>query len=92
MDAAALAAMRHLDGIEAWAARAENVMAQLSGLTPSALRVIFTEWPLVSAPMAQDLSNASRAAVQRNLTWMEAQGLIREMTGQGRFRMWSVKS
>jgi Fe2+ or Zn2+ uptake regulation protein len=38
------------------------------------------------------LSHASRAAVQRNLAWMEAQGLIREMTGQGRFRMWSAKS
>ena len=40
------------------------------------------------AAMAEALTGASRAAVQRNLAWMEAQGLIREVTGQGRYRMW----
>jgi Fe2+ or Zn2+ uptake regulation protein len=44
----------------------------------------------VSAPMAEALTGASRAAVQRNLAWMEARGLIREVTGQGRFRMWRI--
>jgi hypothetical protein len=36
------------------------------------------------------LSNASRAAIQRNLAWMEAHGLIREVTGHRRYRMWSL--
>lgn len=90
MDSAALTAMRHLDNIEAWTGWAETVMAHLSGRTPVALRRIFTEWPLVSAPMAQSLSNASRAAVQRNLAWMETHGLIHEVTGQGRYRMWKA--
>ena len=40
--------------------------------------------------MAEQLTGSSRAAVQRNLAWMEAQGLIREVTGQGRFRMWKA--
>jgi hypothetical protein len=40
------------------------------------------------APMAEGLTGSSRAAVQRNLAWMEARGLIREVTGQGRYRMW----
>jgi Fe2+ or Zn2+ uptake regulation protein len=52
------------------------------------LRAVLTEWPVVSAPMAETLTGASRAAVQRNLAWMEAQGLIREVTEQVRFRMW----
>jgi hypothetical protein len=38
--------------------------------------------------MAEALTGASRAAVQRNLKWKEDRGLIREVTGQGRFRMW----
>jgi DNA-binding MarR family transcriptional regulator len=38
--------------------------------------------------MAETLIGVSRAAVQRNLAWMEARGLIYEVTGQGRFRMW----
>lgn len=88
MDCAILTAMRHLDDLEAWSTRANIIMAPLSGRTPLALRAVLTEWPLVSAPMAETLTNASRAAVQRNLTWMEARGLIREVTGQGRFRMW----
>jgi len=88
MDSAILTAMRHLEYIEAWAAHAKTAMVPLSGRTPPALRAVLTEWPLVSAPMSEALTGASRAAVQRNLAWMEARGLIREVTGQGRFRMW----
>jgi hypothetical protein len=90
MYSAILTAMRTLDDIEAWNGRVEQVMAQLSGRTPVALRKTFSQWPLVSAPMAEAVTGASRAAVQRNLTRMEASGLIREVTGQGRFRMWRI--
>jgi len=90
METACLTAMRHLDDIEAWSARAEAEMSPLSGRTPPALCAVLTEWPLVSAPMAEALIGASRAAVQRNLAWMEVRGLIHEMTGQGRYRMWRV--
>jgi hypothetical protein len=88
MESALLAAMRHLDQIEDWSVHAATVMAPLSGRTPALLRSALTDWPLLSAPMAEALTGASRAAVQRNLTWMEGRGLIREVTGQGRFRMW----
>ena len=88
METACLTAMRHLDDIEAWSARAETEMIPLSGRTPPALCAVLTEWPLVSAPMAEALTGASRAAVQRNIAWMEEKGLVREMTGQGRYRMW----
>ena len=88
METACLTAMRHLDDVEAWSARAEAEMTPLSGKTPRALRAVLTEWPLVSTPMGEVLTNASRAAVQRNITWMEARGLIREVTGQGRFKIW----
>ena len=88
METACLTAMRHLDDIKAWAERAKTAMTPLSGRTPPSLRAVLTEWPLVSAPMAEALTGASRAAVQRTLAWMEAQGLIWEMTGQGRYRMW----
>lgn len=42
--------------------------------------------------MVEALTGASRAAVQRNLAWMQARGLVYEMTGQGRFRMWRATS
>jgi len=88
METALLASMHHLDQVEAWDVRAQSVTASLSGRTPPALRTVLTAWPLVSAPMAEALTGASRAAVQRNLAWLEARGLIREVTGQGRFRFW----
>ena len=88
METACLTAMRHADDIDAWSVWAEIVMTPLSGKTPPALRAVFNEWPLVSDPMAEALTGASRAAVQRNLAWMEARGLIREMARQGRYRMW----
>ena len=88
METASRTAMRHLDDIEAWTDRAEAEMARLSGRTPPALRAVLSEWPLASAPMAAVLTGASRAAVQRNLAWMEERGLVREVTGKGRYRMW----
>jgi len=92
MATASLTAMRHLDDIQAWSARADAAMVRLSGKTPPALRTVLTEWPVVSAPMAEALTGSSRAAIQRNLAWMEARGLIREVTGQGRYRMWRALS
>jgi len=90
IETACLTAMRDLDDVEAWAARAEAEMMPLSGKTPPSLRAVLIEWPVVSAPMAEALTGASRAAVQRNLAWMETRGLIREVTGQGRFRIWRI--
>jgi hypothetical protein len=90
METACMTAMRHLDDIEAWSARAETEMRALSGRTPPTLRSVLTEWPIISGPIAEALTGASRATVQRNLAWMEDHGLIREMTGQGRYRMWQA--
>ena len=83
-------AMRHLDQLEEWEMTARGRVAGLSGRTPPQLIEALLGWPVVTAPMAEELTGASRAAVQRNLAWFEAEGLIQELTGQGRFRMWRV--
>lgn len=90
MESAVFAALRRLEEIEAWAAAAERAMAPLSGKTPPMLRAVFTSWPLVSAQMGETLTGSHRATVQRNIDWMEERGLIREVTGQGRYRMWRI--
>lgn len=84
-------AMRHIDQLERWETTARDRAARLSGRTPPRLIEIFCSWPLVSAPMAEELTGVSRAAIQRNLAWLEAQGLVKEVTGQGRFRVWRAK-
>ena len=45
----------------------------------------------LAAPQADAGTGASRAAVQRNLDVLVDRGLIREVTGQGRFRVWAVR-
>lgn len=86
-----LAAMLQLDRVDAWAARATAALAHLSGRTPPRLIAALATWPMLSAPLAERLTGASRAAVQRNLDVMAAAGLIREVTGQGRFRLWAAR-
>ncbi len=87
---AALAALLHLDRVSAWEARARAETQDLSGRTPPVLIDVLTAWPMVSAPLAEELTNASRAAVQRNLDGFMRRGLIREVTGQGRYRVWTA--
>ena len=90
VESAILKAMRQLDQLERWQSEARDRTAKLSGRTPGQLLAVLAEWPLVSSPMAEHLTGASRAAVQRNLTLLMDHGLIREVTGQGRYRFWSI--
>ena len=85
MESGVLTACRRLDQIEVWAGRAGAAMSGLSGRTPARLRSALANWP---APMAEAVTGASRTAVQRKLAWMESRALVREVTGQNRFRMW----
>ncbi|MFD1740204.1 helix-turn-helix domain-containing protein [Cypionkella sinensis] len=87
---ASLAALMLLDRITAWERHARGVLYDCSGRIPGALVAVFVRWPMVSAAMAETHAGASRAAVQRNLDLMAARGIIREITGQGRYRIWAA--
>lgn len=76
-----------LDRLAGWQARAA---AAPSGRTPPRLVVALRDWPLLSVPMAEHLTGASRAAVRRNLDRLAGLGLVHEITGQGRFRVWAA--
>ena len=88
---AVLAALMTLDRLAAWRARAGAETADLSGRTPARLIGALAAHPMLAAPQAEAETGASRAAVQRNLDVLQARGLIREVTGQGRFRVWAAK-
>ena len=82
---AVLAALLHLDRVTVWQINAAQSVADLSGRTPALLVALLARWPMVSAPMAETETGASRAAVQRNLQSLTQRNLIREVTGQGRY-------
>jgi hypothetical protein len=88
---AVLAALMTLDRLSTWRARAVAETADLSGRTPARLIAALAAQPMLAAPLAEAETGASRAAVQRNLDLLQARGLIREVTGQGRFRVWAAK-
>ena len=48
------------------------------------------EAAVLGAAQEKAETGASRAAVQRNLDVLTARGLAREVTGQGRFRVWAA--
>lgn len=87
---AVLAALMTLERLAAWRARAEAETADLSGRTPARLIAALAAHPMLGAPEAEVGTGASRAAVQRNLAVLETRGLVREVTGQGRFRVWAA--
>jgi hypothetical protein len=90
-EASCLAALLSLERLEAWRRRAGAASVGWSGRTPARLIDALADWPLVSAAMAETETGASRAAAQRNLDRLFDAGLIREVTGQGRFRLWAAK-
>ncbi|HMO73026.1 MAG TPA: helix-turn-helix domain-containing protein, partial [Paracoccaceae bacterium] len=89
-EAGCLAALGLLDRLSAWQSRATAATTSLNGRTPGRLIAVLATWPVVSASFAETEAQASRAAVQRNIDRLAERGLIREITGQGRYRLWTA--
>jgi hypothetical protein len=79
-----------LERMQAWRVRAEDAVADLTGRTPRLLVALLSARVAVSAQDAADAGSVSVSAAQRNLALLTARGLAREITGQGRFRMWTA--
>lgn len=88
---AVLAALMRLERLAAWQARALVETVDLSGRTAARLIAALAAQPMLAAPQAEADTGASRAAVQRNLDVLMSRGLLREVTGQGRFRVWAAR-
>ena len=87
---AVLSALMQLERLADWRARAVAATADLKGRTPERLIGALLAHPMLGAAQAEAETGASRAAVQRNLDLLIARGLVREVTGQGRFRVWAA--
>ena len=83
-------ALYHLERITKWQERAEKYSATKSGKTPRQLIDLFAAWPTLSAPIAQSQSSSSAPSINRNITALYRARLIREMTGQTRYRFWTA--
>jgi hypothetical protein len=88
---AVLSALMALERLAQWLKMAEAETTDLQGRTPSRLIAALAAHPMLGAAQAEAETGASRVSVQRNLDLLQARGLVREVTGQGRFRVWAAK-
>jgi hypothetical protein len=79
-----------LERMQIWRARSEAAIADLSGRTPRRLVAALAARYAVAAPEAARACAVSVSAAQRNFATLTARGLAREITGQGRFRVWTA--
>jgi hypothetical protein len=83
-------ALAMLERMQSWRVRSEDAVADLSGRTPRRLVALLAARVAVSAQDAADAGGVSVSAAQRNLALLADRGVAREITGQGRFRMWAA--
>ncbi len=91
VEAGAGAALLTVERLTEWEARARAGAGDLSGRTPPRLIDLLARRFAVSGPAAAEACGVSVSAAVRNLALLERRGLLREMTGQGRFRLWSAR-
>lgn len=88
---ACLAARLHLGSLTRWRARADQTTADLSGRTVPAVLEIFGDLPHVTPEIAARIAGATQRSIRNCLNLLEDRGVIREITGYRRSRVWEAK-
>jgi hypothetical protein len=88
---ACLRAQRQLDDLEAWRERAGDATRDLNGRSPALLLRLFEARPVVSANDCASALERTPAQTRMLLRTFEDRDLIREVTGQKRFRFWRAR-
>lgn len=89
---AATGARRMLGAVAAWRQRALAEATLIKG--GNALRVVevLAAHPLMTTAMVEDAAGISRATSERLLARLRDRGVLREITGTRRFRLWTAAS
>lgn len=76
--------------IRDWSARARSATAPIKGDNAARVIAVLAARPLVSAMEVEARAGVSRPTAERMLKRLTDLGLIREVTGHRRFRLWTV--
>ncbi|TCM75885.1 uncharacterized protein DUF1403 [Rhodovulum steppense] len=90
VDDGARAAMLEIARVETWTTRAREAAGAMKGRGPAALVEALAVRPMLTTDTAATLAGLSRDTAERGLARLHRMGLVRELTGQGRFRLWAV--
>lgn len=83
-------AARLLDRIAAWSAAARDATAAIKGRNPARVIAALAAHPILHTAQVEDRADISRDTAERLLSRMQAMGLVREVTGAQRFRLWTA--
>lgn len=90
IEAGALRALMELDRLHAWQQKAIAATQDLSGRTPPQLIAALMRHPVLSGDLVAENAGCSLPSARRNLVLFQERGLIREVTGQERYRFWTA--
>lgn len=76
--------------VRAWAERARDQTAKIKGDTPARIITAILAKPLCSTEMVEQAAGISRDTAERVLKRLAELGLVREVTGGARFRLWTA--
>lgn len=76
--------------LDDWAARASAETLRMKGDTPTRVIAALRAVPVMTTEMVEQEIGASRDTAERVLARLHQMGLIREITGTHRFRLWSA--
>lgn len=80
----------HLRRVAEWAAEAVKRTEAIKGKNPARVIAALAAQPLMSTAMVEQATGTSRDTAERLLARMHQMGLVREMTGTRRFRLWAA--
>ncbi|WP_207101579.1 hypothetical protein [Paracoccus shandongensis] len=81
---------RMLDRIADWAGAAREATATIKGQNPARIIAALAAHPVLHTAQVEELAGISRDTAERLLSRMRRMGLVREITGARRFRLWAA--
>lgn len=84
-------ACKHLDQVAAWSEAARRAAAHIRGDNPARIIAALAARPVLGTAMVEKDCAISRDTAERLLARMAEMGLIREITGAKRFRLWTAR-
>lgn len=76
--------------VQAWAEEAKQRTARIKGSNPARVIAALAAQPLMTTAMVEQHAGISRDTAERLLGRFHAMGLVRELTGTRRFRLWTA--
>lgn len=83
-------ACRTLDRLADWAQAAVDATAAIKGRNPARVIAALAAHPVLHTAGVEELAAISRDTAERLLSRMREMGLVREITGARRFRLWAA--